>query len=63
MAKYMVGYCRNCGKETKHCKIEGKDSVPYRIFETVVTLGWGLLLDHDYKCECAICGEINTLTK
>lgn len=63
MAKYMTGYCEKCGKETKQLKLEGEDSIPYRIFETVVTCGWGLLLDHDYKCECTRCGEINTISK
>ena len=55
--------CSECGKETKHRKLECEDSVPWRIFETVVTAGWGLLLDRDYKCECTKCGEINTITK
>ena len=63
MTKYIVGYCSECGKETKHRKLECEDSVPWRIFETVVTAGWGLLLDHDFKCECTKCGEINTITK
>ena len=42
MAKYIVGYCSECGKETKHRKLECEDSVPWRIFETVVTAGWGI---------------------
>ena len=63
MSKYMVGYCWTCAKRTKHRKLECKDSVPFRIFEAVFTCGFGLLLDHDYECECTVCGEINTLTK
>lgn len=63
MPKYIVGYCANCHKETKHLKLYCEDSVPWRIFETVITLGWGLLLDHEYECECTKCGEINTLRK
>lgn len=63
MAKYIVGWCPECGKDTKHLKLECKDSVAYRVFEAVSTFGWGLLLDHSYKCECTKCGEINTLSK
>ena len=63
MAKYMTGYCWSCHKETKQEKIECEDSVPYRIFETVFTLGFGAALPHDYKCECTRCGRINTISK
>ena len=63
MGKYLIDYCPECGKRTKHLKLECHDSVPWRVFETVVTFGWGLLLDHDYECECAICGKINTIRK
>lgn len=63
MKKTLVGYCSNCGRQTKHTVVECEDSLPWRIFETVTTLGWGLLLDHEYKCECSRCGEINTITK
>ena len=63
MAKYIIGYCSNCHKETKHLKLQCEDSVPCRIFETVVTLGLGLLLGYEYKCECTKCGEINTLRR
>ena len=63
MAKYMTGYCWDCAKTTKHQVIECEDSVPYRIFETVFTLGFGAALEHGYKCECTRCGEINTLYK
>lgn len=63
MAKKMVGYCWNCGCETKHEVLEAEDSVPWRVFETVVTMGFALLTPHDYKCECTRCGKINTLTK
>lgn len=63
MGKYLIGYCSECRKETKHIKLECEDSVPWRIFETVTTLGWGLLFDRAYKCECTKCGEINTIRK
>lgn len=63
MAKKMVGYCGNCGCETKHEVLEAEDSVPWRVFETIVTMGLALLTPHDYKCECTRCGKINTLTK
>lgn len=63
MAKYIVGYCSECGKETKHIKIECEDSVPWRLFETVITCGFGLLFDRTYKCECTKCGEINDIRK
>lgn len=43
MAKYMTGYCWHCAKMTKHQVIECEDSVPYRIFETVFTLGFGAM--------------------
>ena len=63
MGKYLIDYCPECGKRTKYLKLECQDSVPWRVFETVVTLGWGLLLDHEYECECAVCGTINTIRK
>ena len=61
--KYMVGYCFGCNNITKQQVLECTDTVPMRVFETVFTLGFGLLVDHDYYCECTKCGEINTLTK
>jgi hypothetical protein len=63
MTKIIVGYCPECGKKTKHTKIECTESFAWRAFETVATLGWGLLFDRDYECECSVCGSINTLTK
>jgi hypothetical protein len=63
MSKYMVGYCWTCAKRTKQRTLECKDSALFRAFEAVVTCGFGLLLDHDYECECTVCGEINTITK
>lgn len=63
MTKYMTGYCWHCAKTTKHQVLECEDSVPYRIFETVFTLGFGAMLEHGYKCECTRCGEINTINK
>lgn len=59
--RYMIGYCDHCRKNTKQEVIKGVDSVPWRIFETVATLGFALLTFHDYECECTRCGEINTL--
>ena len=61
--RHMVGYCPECGKKTKHRVIECQDSLPYRVFETVFTLGFAAALPHDYECECTRCGTINTLTK
>ena len=63
MQKYMVGYCSRCGEKTKHKVIECTDSVGYRIFETLVTVGFALLTSHKYHCECVKCGKINTLSK
>lgn len=64
MKRYMVGYYPECGKKTKHEILECKDSIPWRILETVMTAGWALLaLDHEYYCECSKCGQINTLRK
>ena len=61
--KYTVGYCDECGENTRQRVIECKDSVAERIFETVVTLGWSLLYSRDYSCECSRCGNINTISK
>lgn len=61
--KYLVGYCSTCGKETKHEKLECTESLAWRAFEVITTAGWGLLFNRDYKCECSICGTINTITK
>ena len=63
MKKYMVGYCPECGKKTKHEILESKDSIPWRIFEIVMTAGWALAFDHEYYCECSKCGQINTLRR
>lgn len=63
MKKYMVGYCWDCCEHTKQKVFECHDSVPYRIFETVFTLGFGAILPHDYECECTKCGKINTIRK
>lgn len=63
MSKYMVGYCWNCAKRTKHKVIEPVDSTAWRVFETIATLGFALLSFHDYECECTVCGDINTLRK
>lgn len=63
MSKYLVGYCSECGEYTKHEKIECTDSTAFRVFETVVTLGWSLLSSRDYKCECTKCGKIRTIRK
>ena len=61
--KNLVAYCSKCGRETRHVVIEAEDSLAWRVFETVVTAGWALLTDHDYKCECTRCGEIRTISK
>ena len=63
MAKYMVGYCSNCGRDTKHIKIECATSAAYRVFGTVFTLGLATMLPNEYKCECTRCGKINTIYK
>ena len=63
MSKYIVGYCYRCRKKTKHKIIECEDSMACRVFEAVVTVGFSLLFDREYECECTRCGEINTLEK
>ena len=63
MPKYMAGYCWECCKNTKQQVVEAEDSVGWRIFETVFTLGFALATPHDYKCECTKCGRINTIRK
>lgn len=63
MAKQIVGYCPECGEETKHTKLECTESLPWRVFEVVTTMGFGLLFDRTYKCECSRCGKINEITK
>ena len=63
MTRYMVGYCDRCGEATKHRMIECKDSVGWRVFETIVTVGFALVLPREYYCECERCGQINTINK
>lgn len=63
MSRYLVGYCSNCTKTTKQEVVQCHDSVPYRIFETIFTLGFGLMFWHDYECECTKCGHINTIRR
>lgn len=63
MQRYMVGYCFECGEKTKHKVIECEDSVGWRVFETVITVGLSLVMPHNYQCECTKCGKINTLSK
>lgn len=63
MSKYMAGYCWGCARDTKQKVIEAVDSAGWRAFETIFTLGLAIALPHDYKCECAKCGHINTLRK
>lgn len=63
MKKYMAGYCWGCGNNTRQEVVEAKDSVGWRVFESVFTLGMAAALPHDYKCECTKCGHINTLQK
>lgn len=61
MKQNKVGYCWDCGEYTEHRVIECDDSLIWRTFEIAVTLGFGALFEHDYKCECKKCGKINTL--
>lgn len=42
MAKEIVGYCQTCGRKTRHRVVECHDSVPERIFETIITMGWSI---------------------
>ena len=56
-----VGYCWNCADYTEQRVIECKDAALWRAFETVFTLGLGVLLERDYYCKCKECGHINTL--
>lgn len=60
--KNTVGFCYKCGKYTKHRVIKCEDTVAWRAFEIVCTLGFGTLLEHNYYCECNKCGEINELS-
>lgn len=62
MSKYLVGYCHECGKRTKQEVIKCEDSVGWRIFEGIFTLGGSEALGHNYQCECTKCGEINTIS-
>lgn len=61
--KYVIGYCFKCAENTKHEVIECHNSTAYRAFETIATFGFGLLLPHNYECECTRCGKINTIEK
>lgn len=64
MAKYKVGYCQECGRETKHIILECEESLGWRIFENFFTFGLiAASFGYDYKCECIKCGQINTLHK
>lgn len=63
MSKTIVGFCPHCYKTTQHKVIECSDTVPWRTFEAIVTLGFNLLFDRDYHCECTKCGNINTIRR
>lgn len=63
MQKYIVGYCYRCKEDTKHRVIDCKDSVGWKIFETMVTMGFAFAMPHEYQCECVRCGKISTLRK
>ncbi len=63
MAKYMTGYCWECCKTTKQKVIDCDDSIAYRVFGAVFTLGFSEMLPHDYNCECTKCGHINSIRR
>ena len=64
MKKQVVGYCDTCHRETKHNVIECEDSLGERILENIITFGLvNAVSCRRYKCECARCGEINTIYK
>ena len=62
MSKTLVGYCFNCGKDTKHKVIQCEESLGWRIYENILTFGLIAAMGYDYKCECTRCGEINTIS-
>lgn len=62
MSKYLAGYCSKCGEKTKQEVIKCNDSVGYRIFTGIFTLGASEALGHNYTCECTRCGKINTIS-
>lgn len=60
--KYLVGYCRKCGKNTKHEVIRCEDNIAERLFLGIVTLGISEATGHLYECECIKCGEIRSIS-
>ena len=62
MKKSTVGYCWRCAKYTEQKVIECHDSTAFKIFDTIITLGFSALFPRDYNCKCTECGEINILT-
>lgn len=64
MKKQIVGYCDTCNRETKQRVIECEDSLCERLLENIITFGLiNAVSCRCYKCECARCGEINTIYK
>lgn len=63
MAKEIVAYCWNCGRDTRHIKLQCEDTPLERIFFGLATAGMSELMGHDYKCECTRCGFIHTVSR
>lgn len=63
MSKWVVDYCWTCARRTKQEVIQCKDSVPFRIFENICTLGLASLMERKYDCQCTKCGNVNTVYK
>lgn len=63
MARYLCGYCLECGKVTKQEVVHCNEGILERIGIAIFTSGFSELLgDHDYSCKCTECGSINTIS-
>lgn len=59
--RYLVGYCRNCHKNTKQEIIRCGEPFAERLFLGLITLGISEIAGHTYQCECTKCGEANNI--
>ena len=59
--RYLVGYCSNCGKTTKHEIIRCDMPIILRIFVGIASGGVSEACGYKYQCECTKCREINDI--
>ena len=59
--RYIVGWCRNCGKQTKQEIIRCTMPIVARLFVGIASFGVSEACGYAYQCECTKCGEANII--